>query len=241
MMSPSDDVLKSSGLVVLNASNYNRWQFDCFEPYLGKSILEIGCGIGNITQYLLKPTNQLQSVDIKKAAVDFTNQRFKDYPNFTAQHIDIFQNDLPGSPVFDTIVFSNVLEHIEDDRAAMKRCHSLLSEKKGRLLLLVPAHRFLYGTCDEEAGHYRRYTKKGILRLATESGFQVEKIYLFNFVGAIGWFINYCLLRRRNTNNQPADAQVGFFDKYLVGPSRKIESWIKPPIGISIIAVMRVK
>lgn len=235
-----ENVLKSSGLVLLNSQNYNRWQYEQFRPYVGKTVLEIGCGLGNLSQYLKEDAQFLLSVDIKPEAVAFIKERFPETPDFKVELLDVFQEGLKdyAQHPFDTIVFSNVLEHIEDDAQAIQRCHDILQPTGGKLLLLVPAHKFLYGSLDAEAGHYRRYSRKQIINLAKETGFNVLDLYPFNITGALGWFFNFCLLKRKGTSNSPEGLQMNFYDRFLVKPGRFLEGMIKPPIGISYIAIL---
>jgi 2-polyprenyl-3-methyl-5-hydroxy-6-metoxy-1,4-benzoquinol methylase len=238
----NNKILKSSGLVLVNSTNYNQWQYEQFKPYIGDKVLEIGSGLGNLTQFLLQGAKYLMSTDIKPDAVDYCKNRFNNINNNVELNIkcmDIIQDDLVGYPDFNTIVFSNVLEHIQDDLSAMKKCHDLLNLNSGILLLLVPAHQFLYGTLDRESGHFKRYSKKDIIYLADKANFKLLDLYSFNIIGAIGWYINYCLLQRRGTNEDESSMQTSFFDKYLVNPSKYLESKIKPPFGISYIAILK--
>lgn len=236
-----DNILKSSGLVLVRSSNYNIWQYEQFRKYVGDRVLEIGCGLGNMTQYLIQDAKYLLSVDTRHEAVEFTKQRLANLTenmNFNVECLDLFNEGLNRYFGFDTIVLSNVLEHIKDDLDAMRKCHDMLSPTSGKLLLIVPAHQFLYGTLDKESGHWRRYSKNDIIKLANESNFKVIDLYPFNFIGALGWYVNYCLLRRKNTNNDESSLQVSLYDKLLVKPSKYIESKIRPPIGISYIAIL---
>lgn len=235
-----ENVLKSSGLVLVNSSNYNQWQYEQFKPYIGKTVLEIGCGLGNLTQFIIKDTNFLLSTDTQPEAVTYIRSRCPETDHFKIEQRDIFQDGLGAyaTQTFDTIVFSNVLEHIKDDQRAMNICHDILKESRGKLLLLVPAHSFLYGTLDQESGHYRRYSKQNIIHLAHSAGFAVRDLYAFNLTGAAGWFVNYCLLKRKGSNNSTDDGQVGFYDRFLVKPSRLMERIVRPPVGISYIAIL---
>lgn len=235
-----DNNLKNSGLVLVHSSNYNRWQYEQFQKYIGRCVLEIGCGLGNLTQYLLEDAAYLLSVDIKSEATDFAKKRFYGHPNFCVEQLDVFSQGLRqyADKAFDTIVFSNVLEHIEDDEAAMQTCREILRPSAGKLLLLIPAHRFLYGTLDQESGHHRRYTKKSLIRLANSLGFKIIEIYAFNFIGAVGWYLNYCLMRRKNSNNTPLTFQMGFYDRVLVKLCKSMEAKVRPWIGISYIMIL---
>ena len=235
-----ENILKSSGLVLLNSENYNSWQYEQFRLYVGKTVLEIGCGLGNFTQYLREDAQFLLSIDSRLEAVAFIQERCPPSAQFKLEQLDVFKDGLKGydDQPFDTIVFSNVLEHIADDTQAMRICHEILRPRQGKLLLLVPAHKFLYGTLDAESGHYRRYSRKDIVRLAQATGFKILDLYAFNLSGALGWFLNYCVLRRRGTNNSPANLQMNLYDRFLVKPSRFLEERIRPAIGISYISIL---
>jgi len=237
------NILKNSGLVLLKSPNYNTWQYAQFQKYIGNVVLEIGCGVGNLTQHILKDAQFVFSVDTKQEAIDFSQQRFCNEKNIHIKHVDIFKESLRvyTDAEFDTLIFSNVLEHIKDDAIAMHTCYTLLQKKGGILVLIVPAHHFLFGTLDTESGHHRRYTKKEIMHLALENNFIVKDIYAFNLIGALGWYINYCLFKRKNTNNTSTTNQMTFFDEYLVPLSKFVEGLVRPPIGLSYIAILEAK
>jgi SAM-dependent methyltransferase len=231
--------LKNSGIVMLHSSKYNEWQYEQLKKYVGDRVLEIGCGLGNITQYLVHDAEYVLGVDIKPEAIDFTRSRLPFASNLHTECVDIFE-EMPSKFVgFDTIVFSNVLEHIADDQRAMRICHEILRTNHGHLLLLVPAHKFLFGTLDKESGHLRRYRKKDIVKLAIEANFSIVDLYLFNALGALGWYLNYCLMKRKNTNEDEESLQVRLFDRWLVPLARRLESRIRPIIGLSHILILR--
>src|SRR5207244_13246114 len=100
----------------------------------------------------------------------------------------------------DTVVCLNVLEHIEDDAASLRAMHDLLRPgggKGGRLVLLVPALRVLYGTLDEALGHFRRYVPDELAAQLRTAGFRVRHLEYFHLAGARGWCLTGRLLRRR--------------------------------------------
>lgn len=238
---PSLPNIKTRGSVLLDCTNYNEWQAEQFCPYVSGKVLEIGCGLGNITQFLLPLADELLSVDIKPEAVEFLKSRLGGYENFLAKCINVFDPGVILPEIFDTVIFSNVLEHIDDDTGAMLRCHRFLEEKEGTLVLLVPAHGFFYGTLDQECGHRRRYSRSRIKELARTCFFEIKDLYAFNFVGGLGWWFNYCLLRRKNTNAGFSSDQVSFYDRFLVKPCRRLESILRPPVGISYVCIMKAK
>jgi hypothetical protein len=67
----------------------------------------------------------------------------------------------------------DVLEHIEDEAAALGLIHSIL-EPSGRLFLTVPSYQFLYSSEDDAAGHFRRYTLPSLRRVLAKCNFRIE-------------------------------------------------------------------
>jgi SAM-dependent methyltransferase len=132
----------------------------------------------------------------------------------------------------DTIVCLNVLEHIEDDRAALARLFASL-EPGGRLVLLVPAHRWLYGAIDRAIHHYRRYERAELVERLRETGFAVEHVAFFNRLGIVGWYLNSVLARRTTVPGVQARLQS------LLVPLLRVESLLPLPFGLSLIAVGR--
>jgi hypothetical protein len=107
--------------------------------------------------------------------------------------------------------------------------------ENGRIILLVPAFQFLYGTIDRLVGHKRRYTKRSLKELLNKAGFIVEKIEFMNSLGILGWFLNNRILRRR----EESVSQVALYDRFFVPLIRRIEKIITPPFGLSIVAIAR--
>ena len=135
---------------------------------------------------------------------------------------------------FDTVLCVNVLEHIDDDRAALANFHALL-QPGGRLVLFVPAHQFLYGTVDQQLEHCRRYSKREVHRKFVEAGFSVEHLSEMNPIGILGWFLNNRVQRRKRVS--PKHLQL--YDTWVVPWAERVERVVTPPIGLSILAVGR--
>jgi SAM-dependent methyltransferase len=211
--------------------NYNLWIIDLFAPYIGKKILEIGSGIGNLTYYL-KHFGDLSCVDISEYYL--AHMRI-DFPDLTFHQIDVSDDKIRSltKDRFDTIVCVNVLEHVADDLKALTNMRAIL-QPGGRLLLYVPALPFLYGSVDQNLHHYRRYGKKGFESLLIRAGFSIEKLFYSNFIALFGWFFNSKIQRKKELSYW----QTMLFDKFAP-IFEKIESWIKPPLGMCLIAIAR--
>ena len=174
-----------------HAPRYNRWIVGHFRPYIGQRVLEVGCGIGNLTPYFLD-TQLLVALDVLEDAVAYVHARWGHLP-----HVRVIQGDFTHPTVvehlavysFDTVVFINVLEHIEEERMALTHAREILTPK-GHLLLYVPAHPWLYNTLDRALGHRRRYTRRRLSQLLHETGFRPRFMHEVNLAGAWGWWFD---------------------------------------------------
>ena len=216
---------------------YLRWQLEQVEPFLGSRLLEVGCGVGGILSQLT-PRDFVMGIDIEEEEVDFARRRFAGKTGFEFALMDIaaLSNEDRAtlkSHEFDTVLCINVLEHIKDDAGAVEAMADVLVPG-GALAILVPAHPGLYGHYDEMDGHFRRYTKSGLRDVLVRSGLAVERLHRFNLVGAAGWWVQYRLLRRK------IHQQGHFKVLQAVLPALKaVESRVKPPFGLSLVAVAR--
>ena len=222
---------------------YNRWLVGRFERALGRRILEVGAGFGNLTRHLAEadggaPRELVVASDLDPVAVEYLKGVFRDEP---AVRVASYRFPLePGareelsSLALDTIVCCNVLEHIEDDRATLADLRTLLVPG-GRLVLLVPALQKLFGTLDEHLGHFRRYEKAELEEKLASAGFEIEDCRFVNRPGVAGWWLNGKVLRRRVL---PA-LQLRAFGLFL--PFLKREEARPPSWGLSLLAIARKK
>src|SRR5205823_594100 len=135
----------------------------------------------------------------------------------------------------DSIVLSNVLEHIEDDAGALRRFRQILAPG-GRVIVLVPALPAIFGAIDEAVGHFRRYTKTGLSLLIESEGFEVEHLEYMNVAGIAGWFVNGRVLKRRTL----PPLQLRLYDQVMPLVAEAEARIGKLPIGMSLFAVARV-
>jgi hypothetical protein len=131
------------------------------------------------------------------------------------------------------IVYIDVLEHIENDVDELSRAATLLKES-GHLIVLSPAHQWLYTPFDREIGHYRRYSKKSLIEITPLRLRCVELRYL-DSVGMLASLGNRLLLK----SSMPTQGQINFWDKRLVPLSIFFDSLLQYRLGKSILGVWR--
>jgi hypothetical protein len=104
----------------------------------------------------------------------------------------------------------------------------------GGNLLIVPAFESLRAPIDERLGHYRRYSKTSLERLAAQAGFKVRHMRCLNSIGFFGGWLNARVLRR----TAQSETQIGIFDSLLAPIPSRLEARVEPPFGQSIFAVL---
>jgi SAM-dependent methyltransferase len=216
------------------AKNYNRWIASNFYPYIQAPILEFGAGIGNISE-LLSSYTPLCLTDTDERLIAHLKHKFSNNNDVSVDFLDITQPP-PEHLVesFQTVIGINVLEHIEDDEKALIHLGSIL-KPSGRLLLLVPSKKWAYTDLDRQLGHFRRYEKKELAVKLVKASFRIEKLYFFNIIGLMGWIIRDKIQRsERSEGLKPS--QISLFES-LVPILKPIESKVRMPLGISLIAI----
>jgi glycosyltransferase involved in cell wall biosynthesis len=215
------------------ADRYNRWVFDQLAPWLGERVLEIGAGIGSFTRYLVG-RELIVATDLNPRYLRMIANSFEPHTRVEVLPLDL--RDFDPAPLaargIDTILCLNVLEHVDDDAAALRRMHATLAPG-GRLLLLVPAHPRLYGAIDRAIHHHRRYGRADLGARLEAAGFRVEHTAFLNRPGALGWYLNGVLLRRSGVPGIQVRLQN------LLVPLLRLEHVAPLPFGLSLLVVAR--
>ena len=216
-----------------NAAQFNEWVFSRFRRHLGRRILEIGCGNGNFTVLMAATGYQVTGCDIHASYVAQAARRVSQYPAAEAILADATVADFGRA--YDTVVLLDVLEHVQDDAALLRRLRAILPQG-GHLILKVPAFSFLFCDMDRAIGHFRRYSKASLRLCLEEAGFEIVEQDYFNIAAMAGWFINGRLLGRVT----PPEGQIATFER-LVPFLRRFERLFRLPLGASLIATARVR
>jgi 2-polyprenyl-3-methyl-5-hydroxy-6-metoxy-1,4-benzoquinol methylase len=211
--------------------------YETIKPWCTGSVLEIGSGLGNISEFFLNDKASLFLSDIREGYCRTLEERFSGYPALAGVRlIDLadpeFETRYPELiGRFDSVFALNVVEHIFNDRLALENCHKLL-KSGGRVVILVPAFQTLYNAFDRELEHYRRYTRKSLIALFQSSGFKIAHSQYFNAAGIAGWFVSGKIQHHKII----PDGQIRLFNK-LVFLFRLFDKMIFNSFGLSVIAV----
>lgn len=217
------------------ARPYFQWQYDQFSDFLGRKVADVGCGLGNFVPFLLDRDLYLGLEPDPELVREFgnihksSNVRLASCGDITdpASVNELKQNQI------DSVICVNVIEHIEADLRAFTHMVEGVSQG-GSVCILVPAMQILYGTLDKLDGHYRRYSRSDLLRLTDGLPVQVVRLYYLNFVGAFGWFLKGRILKQ----SAQSDSNYSAMNRILPVIS-KLENWVKPPIGLSLVLILR--
>ena len=216
------------------ARRYHEWIASEFSLFVGNRIAEVGAGIGDFTPLIytdsvaqlvafepsqnLYPTLEINTSNM--ARVECVNRCFGD-------EIERFRNH------FDTVLYVNVLEHIEDDQGELAVAWESL-KPGGHLCIFVPALAWLFSELDTQVGHFRRYSKRELEEKLTKASFEILKSRYFDIAGIVPWYVAFVLLKRTITADK-----VSIYDRWIVPIMRPLESLITPPLGKNLLVVGR--
>ena len=213
------------------ATNYAEWIVAMAGPHLGAEILEVGAGHGTLTGGLAR-YGRVTATDLSPRCVDALRTRYAGSPQ-----VDVLEGDVDtvtAGRTYDSAVLVNVLEHIPDDRAALRSLWAAL-RPGGTVILYVPAFEALYGNFDRMVGHYRRYRRPELSALVADAGFEVVDSRYVNVVGAFAWWV---VVRRLGRFPKGANS-IRTYDRVVTPVVRRVESFRPPPFGQSVFCVGR--
>lgn len=223
----------SSGIA--DAVNYTAWIVDTFRPHIGSDLLEVGLGAGNYLDHF-PSVQSYKGLDYDEDLIAHLKVKHPSRDYAVADlSLDSFI-EIAGPETYDTVFCCNVLEHIEDDRAALDRLMATL-KPGGKMLLYVPAFQQLYSDMDKLAGHHRRYTKKSLKRCWAHRNDKQVCLEYFNSIGGVGWWAQK-FSKVENLDAPDVYKKIIFFDKYVLPLSRAINSFTRLFFGQSVLAVL---
>jgi SAM-dependent methyltransferase len=215
------------------ATNWKAYWSSFLRELLRGEVLEVGAGLGVNTVLLadsqaqhwvcLEPDAAL--LDQTRAAVAAVHGRNR------YEFVQGTVADLDGAARFDAVLYIDVLEHIPDDAGELQRAAARL-KPGGRLVVLSPAHPWLFTPFDAAIGHHRRYTRR-MLRDAGPPGLRLERLRYLDACGLLASLGNRLLLRQ----SMPTLRQILFWDRVLVPASRVLDRLLCGSLGKSVLGI----
>lgn len=213
---------------------YRRYQYDLIAPHCGRTILEVGAGLGEFAEQF-DDVDRLVLTDVDPGAVELMARRFAGRPEVQTRTLALGVAPELDEPVA-SVVAINVLEHIEDDAGALRSLATAV-QPGGSIVLWVPGYQQLYGEFDRKVGHVRRYTPSTLASAVRRAGLDVELVKPVNLLGGIAWWLTV----RRGGSTSPDSKLVAVFDRFVVPVTRALERVVRPPFGQSVLCVARVR
>ncbi|HLG18014.1 MAG TPA: class I SAM-dependent methyltransferase [Blastocatellia bacterium] len=202
------------------------------------SILDVGCGTG-INYSVLSKFGDAVSSDASEEAVEFSRRR-----GVTSLVRSRVESLSFASSSFDVITALDVLEHIDNDLAALEELRRIMKDR-GLLVITVPAYGFLWSEHDEALHHRRRYAASELRNKLTRAGFEVERItYFITFL-----FFPILIMRFFNSlfkkSVHPKTSHIilpAWLNRLLIWVldfERVLLNWINFPFGVSLVCLAR--
>lgn len=219
------------------ARNWKSYTRQLLRKYLGNEVLEVGAGIGATTEILCTP-DQKRWICLEpdpEMGKTLTHSIDSGYLPSSCKAAVGTLSDLNPQDRFDSVIYIDVLEHIENDKAEVELASNFLS-KNGFLIILAPAHQWLYTPFDEAIGHYRRYNK-AMLSAVIPTNLECVSLKYLDCVGLLASLGNRLLLK----SSMPSEKQILLWDRAMVPLSRKIDPLIHYAIGKTILGIWKKK
>jgi hypothetical protein len=218
----------------IDARRWKRYWSKKLTPYIGGQVIEVGAGLGGSTEYMVNPRcSAWLCLEPDPSLVAQIPPRIAggELPPYCSAQCGVLR-DLAAEVSADTIVYIDVLEHIEDDEDEIRRATRHL-RRGGHLIVLCPAFNLLYSELDKAVGHFRRYKRADITRL-TPPELVVRKLFFLDSVGFFASLANRLLVK----SSLPTAAQIALWDRLMVPLSRYAADWVFGSVfGKTIVAV----
>ena len=201
-------------------------------PHVGGSVFEVGAGLGARTRLLCGRATRWVALEPDRAMGAALQAQVRDasLPRHVEAHVGTLR-DLPEGEQADAVIYLDVLEHIEDDREELALAAERL-RPGGRLVVLAPAHAWLYTAFDRAIGHHRRYTLRSLEAIGPRS-LRVRQRRMLDSVGMLASIANRFLLR----SAMPSAAQIRVWDRAMVPVSRRLDRLLGYRLGKSALMV----
>jgi len=217
-----------------HAHNWKAYYRGVIDPYIKGEVCEVGAGLGGTTTALLNDAAATWlAVEPDRELSSQIEHELSGHPQ--AQKVSVLHgtlDDVGTGRFFDTILYIDVIEHIEHDKAEFEKAARRL-RPGGHLIILVPAFNFLYNAFDKSIGHYRRYNKSMLRAIARDSDLDNIRLDYFDSMGFFASTVNKLFLHK----SIPSIENIRMWDGTLVPVSRIVDPLILRSFGKSLIGI----
>ncbi|MBX3565806.1 MAG: class I SAM-dependent methyltransferase [Sphingomonas sp.] len=197
-------------------------------------ILEIGCGTGHNLP-MLAQFGDVDAIEIDEAAAAKASERLG--KKIGSSPLPELEGVKPGS--YDLVAVLDVVEHVEDDVAALKAIATAL-KPGGQILITVPAHQWMWSAHDVVNHHKRRYSKTTLIAALDAAGLQYRKLGWFNsllFPVAVAARFAGKLMGKDDSDDSPPPRLLNTAFEKIFGLERHLVGRVPLPPGLSIIVL----
>jgi SAM-dependent methyltransferase len=213
----------------IKATRWKNYWASRVRPFVRGNVLDVGAGLGATFDYLGESAERWTCLEPDPDLCEQLKARVASHPRPPRVQCGTLDTIASGER-FDGIVYIDVLEHIENDRAELERAAQHLAPG-GSLIVLSPALQFLFSPFDQAVGHFRRYTAAS-LKAVAPSGVSLEDWFYLDGLGVLA-----SLFARVAKRSAPTQSQIATWDKLIVPVSRVTDALTSHWFGRTIIMV----
>lgn len=218
-----------------HASNWKKYYQTLLAPHLTRRVLEVGAGIGGTTRYLCDGTQErwtcLEPDPHLCETISLAIKQNRLPACCASVHGSL--GDIPDNDNYSTVLYIDVLEHIEEDRNELKMAAEHIAPD-GSLIVLAPAHQWLFSALDESVGHFRRYSKQSLANIGPDGMVLAELRYL-DSIGMFASLANRLMLHQ----SIPSKRQIAIWDSLMVPVSNLLDPLLFYSVGKSVLAIWK--
>lgn len=155
--------------------------------------IDVGCGTGYMTERIADLGLDIFGIDSSEELISLARKRIGKRNNMQLAVSAV--QEMASFGQFETLLCLDVLEHLQDDNAALQMLFSAC-RPGGRLIMSVPALPGLYGQRDEQLGHFRRYKRHELIDKVNQAGFQTIQCKYWNIIGVPAYWFSERMLHR---------------------------------------------
>jgi len=194
-----------------NTPKSTRIILDLLKPYLGPKVLEVGAGLGQITNFLSDDGYLVTALEPDTSLFHKMKRPITAICLNSTLENALLRGHFDELALFDSALYVNVLEHIENDIEEITIARRMIKEQ-GTIVIFVPALPRLYGSMDAISSHYRRYRKKELVAVMAAANLEVEKVFYFDSIGVLPYWISYKVLNQKTLGS----STVKLYDNLVI-------------------------